>query len=108
MNSPRKPSRKTPRRERPEGGGVTWFEELNAFECHGCGEFEEIHKRSDRTPAKLAELKEMLVADHTECWEFDDPKMASDARRYRTKKKLRENLAAQRVLDCSRYLRGIR
>ncbi len=39
------------------------------------------------------ELKEMLVADHAECWEFDDPEMAKRARRFRTRKKLRENLA---------------
>jgi hypothetical protein len=89
--------RKTAKRERPEDGGIVWHEEYNAFECLGCGEFEEIRKRADRTPAKLAELREMLIADHTECWEFDDPRMARDARKYRKEKKRRENLAAQRV-----------
>ena len=89
--------RKTAKRERPEDGGIIWHEQYNAFECLGCGEFEEIRKRADRTPGKLAELKELLIADHTECWEFDDPKMARDARRYRKEKKRRENLAAQRV-----------
>jgi hypothetical protein len=66
---------------------------LNAFECRGCGDFEEVRSRALRTPAKLAELKELLVADHTECWEFDDPKMARDARRYRKHKKRLQNLA---------------
>lgn len=80
------------KRARPEGGGIMWREELNAFECLGCGEFEEIRDRHMRTPDKLAELKEMLVIDHTECWEFDDPKMARDARKYRKAKKLRANL----------------
>ena len=84
------------RRERSEDGGVVWRERWNAFECLGCCEFEEIRKRGDRTPAKLAELRELLVADHTECWEFDDPKMARDARRYRSEKKRRELLSPQR------------
>jgi hypothetical protein len=88
---------KKSKRERPEDGGMVWHEEFNAFGCLGCMEFEEIHKRADRTPEKLAELKEMLIADHTECWEFDDPQMARDARKYRKEKKRRENLAAQRV-----------
>jgi hypothetical protein len=88
---------KKTKRERPEGGGIVWHEQFNAFECLGCTEFEEIHKRADRTPEKLAELKEMLIADHTECWEFDDRQMARDARKYRKEKKRRENLAAQRA-----------
>ncbi len=87
-------ARKT-KRERPADGGMVWREEWNAFECYGCGEFEEIRKRADRTPEKLAELKEMLIADHTECWEFDDPQMARDARKYRKEKKRRENLRAR-------------
>lgn len=29
-------------RERPANGGVQWHEQWNAFECYGCGEFEEI------------------------------------------------------------------
>jgi hypothetical protein len=98
----------TAMRERPADGGMTWRDELNAFECHGCNEFEEIRKRADRTPDRLALLRELLIVDHTECWQFKDPKMARDARKHRKAKKLRENLAAQRVLDCSRYMRGIR
>jgi len=72
---------------------MVWHEDLHAFECFGCLEFEEIHRRSDRTPDRLEELKEMLIADHTECWEFDDPKMAREARRHRKEKKRRELLA---------------
>lgn len=91
-----------PKRQRPEDGGIVWHERFNAFECLGCEEFEEVRKRSDRTPGKLAELKEMLEADHAECWLFDDPEMARQARKYRKEKKRRENLAnaglaAQRV-----------
>jgi len=93
--TPQAAARKTLRRERPADGGMTWHERFNAFECHGCDEFEEIRKRGDRTPEKLATLRELLVVDHTECWEFDDPRMAREARRYRKKKKLGENLAAQ-------------
>ena len=78
------------KRERPEDGGVVWHERWNAFECLGCEEFEEIRRHADRTPAKLAELREMLVADHAECWRFDDPKMARDARRYRSAKRRKE------------------
>lgn len=85
------------KRERPADGGMEWHYHLNAFECYGCGEFEEIRRRGDRTPDLLAELRELLVVEHTECWEFDDPQMARDARRYRKKKKLRENLARQAV-----------
>lgn len=85
------------RRERPDDGGMTWHEDLHAFECQGCWEFEEIRRAGDRVPDKLAELKELLIVDHTECWEFDDPEMARSARKFRKRKKLRENLAAQRT-----------
>jgi hypothetical protein len=106
------------KRVRPEDGGIVWHEEWNAFECYGCGEFEEIRKRADRTPEKLAELREMLVADHTECWEFDDSRMAAEARKYRKEKKRRENLRSRdqgsgnrdqnrQPLDCSGYIRGL-
>lgn len=82
-------------RERPADGGIAWHEDLNAFECYGCGEFIEIRKRHDREPDRLALLREMLVLDHTECWKFADPRMAADARRYRKEKTRRENLAMQ-------------
>jgi hypothetical protein len=86
-----------PRRERPEDGGIAWHEKLHAFECLGCGEFHEVHSAARRTPDRLAELREFLVVDHTECWEFADPQMARDARRFRKRKKLERNLAGQRV-----------
>jgi hypothetical protein len=85
------------KRVRPKDGGMVWREALNAFECYGCGEFEEIRDRRQRTPDKLAELLEMLIVEHTECWEFDDPEMARRARRYRSEKKRRVNLARQGV-----------
>lgn len=89
------------KRERPEDGGIVWHERFNAFECYGCGEFEEVRSAAKRTPDKLAELRELLVADHTECWDFDDPKMARDARKYRSEKKRRELLKSRAgaVLD---------
>ena len=83
------------KRERPADGGIVWHEKWNAFECLGCTEFTEIRKRADRTPGRLAELKEMLVIEHTECWQFDDPQMARDARKYRSEKKRRQNLKAR-------------
>lgn len=93
-----KPAPRLAKREVPEDGGVTWHEELNAFQCRGCEEFYAVFKRCDReNPERMAEIREMLVADHRECWEFHDPRMARDARQYRKKKKLRENLAAQRT-----------
>jgi hypothetical protein len=85
------------KRERPADGGIVWHEAWDAFECLGCMEFTEIRKRADRTPDRIEEIKELLIVEHTECWEFDDPRMAADARRYRKEKKRRENLAAQRV-----------
>lgn len=80
------------KRERPEDGGVVWHERFNAFECLGCLEFEEVRSAARRTPERLAVMRELLVADHTECWEFDDAKMARDARKYRSEKKRRELL----------------
>ncbi len=68
---------KTTKRARPEDGGIVWHERLHAFECQGCDEFEEVHGAHNREPDRLAELKELLVVDHTECWEFDDPRMAA-------------------------------
>jgi hypothetical protein len=90
------------KRERPEDGGIDWHEELHAFFCWGCLEYEEIRNCHEREPDKLAEIHELLIIDHTECWEFDDPEMAKQARQYRKEKKRREllaagNLAAQRV-----------
>lgn len=86
-----------PKRERPEDGGIVWRDRLNAFECLGCGEWEEIRKRLDRTPERLALLRELLVTDHTECWEYDDPRMARLQRRFRKEAKRQKNLAARRT-----------
>ncbi len=85
------------RRERPADGGIVWREELNAFECRACSEFEEVRSARRRTPESLARMKELLIVEHTECWEYADAQMARDARRYRKEKKRRENLAAQRT-----------
>jgi hypothetical protein len=70
-----------------------WHEKLNAFECLGCTEFYEVRSAARRTPAALAESKEMLIADHDECWKYSDAKMAADARKYRKAKTRRANLA---------------
>jgi hypothetical protein len=48
-------------------------------------------------PEELRRKREFLIVDHTECWQFDDPEMARKARKYRKRKKLEENLAAQRM-----------
>lgn len=84
-------------RPRPEDGGITWHERWNAFECRGCEETEEIRSARLRTPEKLAELRELLIADHTECWQFSDAEQARQQRRFRKRKTLNKNLAAQRV-----------
>jgi hypothetical protein len=87
------------KRVRPADGGIVWHAHLRAFEClGGCEDFFEIRKRAEfENPEFLATTRQMLVIDHAECWQFDDPQMARDARRYRKRKKLRQNLAAQRV-----------
>ncbi len=90
------------KRKRPADGGVVWHEGLNAFECQGCGEYVEIRKRADRTPDRLVELQELMVVDHTECWEYDDPQMARNARRYRKEGKRRQNLAGRRMPGAAR------
>lgn len=90
------------RRTRPEDGGVVWHPGLNAFECLGCeGRIAVQSRRVWTNPERLLAFKEMLVIDHTECWQFDDPKMAADARKYRSERKRRENLKARAaaVLD---------
>jgi len=81
------------RRTRPAGGGIVWHDRLNAFECLGCGEYETVGSRRLRDdPEWRLRHKELLVLDHTECWQFNDVKMAADARRYRSAKKRRELL----------------
>lgn len=86
------------KRQPPEGGGVVWHAGIHAFQCLGCGEFDDIRSRRRYEDAEyLLSYAEMLVADHVECWEFDDPEMARQARRFRKEKKRRENLARQAV-----------
>ncbi len=92
------------RRERPADGGLIWHELLHAFECLGCLEFEEMRRATYRSPERLAETKELLILDHTECWEFDDAEMAKRQRKFRKRAKMARllaesgrGLAAQRV-----------
>jgi hypothetical protein len=82
-------------RERPADGGIVWHEAFHAFECYGCTEFEEIRKASDRTPDRLAELREMLIIEHTECWLYNDVEQARKARRYRKESTRRKNLQSR-------------
>jgi hypothetical protein len=86
----------TAKRERPADGGMVWQNELNAFQCHGCEEFHEVHSRRRREdPEHMAMLREMLIVDHTECWKFNDSQMARNARKYRSEKTRRSNLASR-------------
>lgn len=99
MSTTRAASAAGSRRQRPEeNGGIIWHREFHAFQCLGCEGFHEVRKRREYDdPEFLASTRELLIVDHTECWEFADPRMARDARRFRKAKKLRENLAAQRA-----------
>jgi hypothetical protein len=77
---------------------MPWRDRLNAFECYGCGEFTQLSSRRQRDdPEYRLMMWELLIVDHTECWEFDDPEMALQARKHRKRKKLLANLAAQNV-----------
>jgi len=91
-------AQKKTKRERPADGGMVWHHNLCAFECLGCLGFEEVHSRRIRdNPEELRRKLEFFIVDHTECWHFDDPRMAPQARKHRKRKKLNENLAAQRT-----------
>lgn len=82
-----------PKRERPEDGGMLWHPRQNAFECLGCTEMISVRSRHIwMNPERLAEMRELLVLDHDECWKFDDPRMAAHARKYRKDRKRRELL----------------
>lgn len=84
-------------RERPGDGGVRWHARANAFECQACGELTPVMSRRMWTnPERLAIFRELMVIDHTECWEYDDPRMALLARRFRREVKRQKNLAARR------------
>ena len=87
---------------------MPYNDRLHFFECWGCDELIEVRRKIYVDPEKLAEYRELLILDHTECWEFDDPRMAADARKFRKAQKRRELLKgrANAVLDCTRYLRG--
>lgn len=85
------------KRERPEDGGVAWHARMNAFECLGCEEMMPQRRQVWNDPERLAMVRELIVTDHTECWEFDDPRMAKLQRRFRKEAKRQKNLAAQRV-----------
>ncbi len=89
-------------RRRPEDGGVAWHARMNTFECLGCGDFETVRSRHVWTnPERLAQLKELVVLDHTECWQYADAEKAQQAGRYRKARKRRELLVARagRALD---------
>lgn len=73
----------TARRERPEGGGIVWHARANTFECQACEELVPQRRAVWNDPERLAAVRELLVLDHTECWEYGDPRMAKLARRYR-------------------------
>lgn len=85
-----------PKRERPENGGILWHARVNTFECEGCGEFIPQRRQTWMDPEALAITRELLIVDHTECWEYDDPRMAKLARRFRKEAKRQKNLAARR------------
>lgn len=77
------------RRERPDGGGIVWHARVNVFECQGCSELIAQRRQVWMDPEQLAMVRELLVLDHTECWEYDDPRMAKLARRFRKEVKRR-------------------
>jgi hypothetical protein len=56
---------------------------MNTFECEGCGELMAQRRAVWTDPEELAMVRELLVLDHTECWEYDDPRMAKLARKFR-------------------------
>lgn len=82
-------------RERPENGGIVWHARANTFECKGCGEFQPQHRGTWMNPERLAMVRELVVLDHTECWEYDDPRMAKLARKFRKRVKQQMLLAAR-------------
>ena len=83
-------------RTRPENGGIVWHDRAHAFECLGCGEIVEMRRRAEyENPEHVATMRELLVVDHTECWEYADPRMARLQRRFRKEAKRQKNLAAQ-------------
>ena len=85
-------------RTRPADGGIVWHERLNAFECKACEETIAVRSRAVwSNPERLAQFRELMVIDHTECWEYDDPRMARLQRRFRKEVKRQKNMAAQKT-----------
>ncbi len=62
---------------------MVWHARMNAFECEGCGDLMAQRRPVWSDPEELALMRELLVLDHTECWEYDDPRMAKLARKFR-------------------------
>ena len=85
------------RRVRPDDGGMVWHARHNAFECLACEELTPMKRAVWSDPERLAMMRELLVIDHTECWEYDDPRMARLQRKFRKEMKRQKNLAARRV-----------
>lgn len=77
---------------------MAWHARLGVFVCLACEEEYAVRSRAIRSnPERLMMFKEMLIIDHTECWEYDDPRMAKLQRRFRKELKRQKNLAARRV-----------
>ena len=81
------------KRERPANGGMVWHARVAVFECEGCGELNPQRRQVATNPEQLAIVRELLVLDHTECWEFEDPRMARLQRRFRKGVKRQKLLA---------------
>ena len=60
-----------------------WHARANTFECQGCGDLMAQRRQVWANPEQLQIVRELLILDHTECWEFDDPRMARLQRRFR-------------------------
>lgn len=82
-------------RSRPTDGGIVWHGRTNLYECLGCGEFMPLlGRRRSENPETVARIRELMVLDHTECWEYADARMARLARRFR--KEVKRQLLLQR------------
>jgi hypothetical protein len=81
------------------GGGIKWHACVAVFECLGCGELFAMRRRGAQNPEAVATVREMLVLDHTECWEYDDPRMAKLQRRFRKGVKRQKLLMGRKTND---------
>jgi hypothetical protein len=75
---------------------MVWHARANVFECQGCEELMWQRRQVWNDPERLAEVRELLVLDHTECWEYGDPRMAMLARKFRKGVKREKLLAGAR------------